>query len=92
MASCEVAAETRDFDEVVCEAARRSGLPPRPGSDLIDEADLSRRQHVLGSFGRHCSIEHRHPEDSPPENTEYGDEIDEPLGGSQLELFGIAAG
>lgn len=57
--------------------------------DLIDHADFSRGQSALRIFIGQCPVDHRHPEDAPTQDAENGDEINQALGGSQFEFFGI---
>lgn len=60
--------------------------------DLIAHADFGRGQRAFGIFIGERPVEHCQPEDAPTEYAANGDEVDQALGGTQLELFGIAAG
>lgn len=73
-------------------AARRLRGRPRGRGQAIQDADLRPRQgDLLRRLGGR-SIDHRQPEDPPPDYVEDGQQIVQPFGRAKLGLLRLAAG
>src|SRR5258708_32923607 len=87
----EVATETRQTNQI-----RRQGavlvLTAVVGNKLIQQLDFQLRKCYPGRRVRRCAVHHCQPEDAPAQDAEHRDQIDQPLGGAELRVFGLTAG
>ena len=89
--SSQVASEPCELGEIKGECAVGWHRPRSIGYQLVQQIEFRRGQcHLRGGF-RHGTIDHRHPEDSPTEDAEDRDQVDDSLSRSQPDLFGLEA-
>ena len=90
MGSCKIASEPGDLGQIIGEGSAYG--PFLSGSrKAVDQGDFSIGQREPGRCGRRVTIDHGHPEQSPGQDAEDGDQIGEAFGGAEPRILGPAA-
>ena len=91
MGSRKIASESSDLGQIIGEgSACGSVLPVR--RKTVDQRDFTIGQDQPRRCIRSGAVDHGHPEQTPGQNAEYGDQVGEAFGGPQPCILGSAAG